>query len=61
VCKPCKTNRLLLYVHVCEPPIEMGMQEKVIHGFTYIMQRKIPWNDEGKTFSQHITKFSILL
>jgi hypothetical protein len=24
---------------------------KVIHGFTYIMQRKIPWNDEGKTVS----------
>jgi hypothetical protein len=40
---------------------EMGMQEKVIHGFTYIMQRKIPWNDVGKTVSQHITKFSVLL
>jgi hypothetical protein len=31
---------------------EMGMQEKAIHGFTYIMQRKISWNDEGKTVSQ---------
>jgi hypothetical protein len=40
---------------------EMGMQEKVIHGFTYIMQWKIPWNDAGKTVSQHITKFSVLL
>jgi hypothetical protein len=40
---------------------EMGMLEKVIHGFTYIMKRKIPWNDEGKTVSQLITKFSVLL
>jgi hypothetical protein len=37
------------------------MQEKVIRGFTYIMQWKIPQNDEGKTVFQQITKFSVLL
>jgi hypothetical protein len=51
----------LTQIHAQQTLWEMGMQEKVINGFTYIMQRKIPWNDDGKTVSQHITKFSVLL
>jgi hypothetical protein len=38
----------------------MGEQEKFIHGFTYIIQRKIPWNNVGKTVSKHNTNFSVL-
>jgi hypothetical protein len=39
---------------------KMGEQEKVIHGFTYIMQRKILWNNVGKTVSRYNTNFSVL-
>jgi hypothetical protein len=36
---------------------EMGEQEKFIHGFNYIMQRQISWNNVGKTVSKHNTIF----
>jgi hypothetical protein len=51
---------MLIYYFILLSLWEMGKQEKFIHGFTYIMQRKIPLNNVGKTVSKHNTNFSVL-